>query len=83
MSRYSAHKSTLAITLMLLFAPVGRAFADDCTTDPTIPCVVSGTNPDPQVVSGTGSDSPTAPHPKPAPQIVIGDLALIALLQMT
>ena len=83
MSKYSARKSTLAITLMLLLAPVGRAFADDCTTDPTIPCVVGGGSPEPQVVSGTGSDSPTVPQPKSAPQIVIGDLALIAVLQMT
>jgi hypothetical protein len=82
MSRYSARKSTLAITLMLLVAPAGRAFADDCTTNPTIPCVVGGGSPEPQVVS-TGSDSPTVPQPKPAPQIVIGDLALIAVLQMT
>ena len=83
MSRYSARKSTLAIALMLLAAPAGRAFADVCTTNPTVPCVVGGGSPEPQVVSGTGSGSPAAPDPKPTPQIVIGDLALIAVLQMT
>jgi hypothetical protein len=82
MPRHIARRWTLALTLMLLIAPAGRAFADDCTTDPNSSCVVTGTNPDPQVNSGAAPVPKRGTLPTPAPQIVIGDLSLIAMLAM-
>src|ERR1700728_1447951 len=69
-----ARKVTFALTLMLLIAPAGRAFADDCTTSP---CVVGGTSPDPQVVGGTSPDPSVVNGAQPGTSIVIGDSSLI------
>ena len=69
MTRYANRKFTIALTLMLLTASAGRAFAQsDCTTDPSS-CVVTGTDPEPQVVT----------HTNPAPGIVVGNLILIIM----
>jgi hypothetical protein len=75
-------KFAFALTLMLLAASAGRAFADDCTTNPNIPCVVGGSSPDPQVVGGGNPDPQVVTGTQPGPQIVMGDLRLINLLQM-
>jgi hypothetical protein len=82
MSSHIARKFTFALTLMLLIAPAGRAFADDCTTDPNIPCVVGGSSPDPQVVGGSSPDPQVVTGTQSGPQIIMGDLRLINLLQM-
>ena len=82
MSRYVARKFTLALSLLLLIAPATRAFAYDCPPNPAIPCVVGGGNPDPQVVVSPLPSSPVVTGAKSSPQIVLGDLRLIAVLEM-
>jgi hypothetical protein len=51
MLKNAARNFTLALTLVVLTAPVGRAFAQSATAPPSSPGVVTGTNPEPQ---GTG-----------------------------
>jgi hypothetical protein len=80
MSKNIARKLSLALTLLLLTASTGRAFAQTdvpCSTDPNAdpntPCVVTSGDPEPQVV--TSGD--------PEPQIVVGNLTLIKLLHLS
>jgi hypothetical protein len=50
MIRNASHKFALAVTLIVLTAPTGRAIAQSSTTTapPTNPSVVTGTDPEPQ-----------------------------------
>jgi len=70
MSKHIVRKTTLALTLMLPVLMTGRAFADSDCGDAA--CIVNGTSPQPQVVSGDASTS----------AIVYSELALIVALGM-
>jgi hypothetical protein len=49
MTKQTARKLTLALTLAALMAPAGMAFAQSTTEPPTpTPLSVTGTNPEPQ-----------------------------------
>ena len=50
MIRNASRKFALAITLLALAAPIGRAVAQSSSTPPTPtdPSVITGTNPEPQ-----------------------------------
>ena len=50
MIRNASRKFVLAMTLLVLAAPIGRAVAQSSTTTPppTSPSVVTGTDPEPQ-----------------------------------
>ncbi|MFC5862199.1 hypothetical protein ACFPT7_07835 [Acidicapsa dinghuensis] len=50
MIRNASRKFALAMTLLVLAAPIGRAVAQSSTTQPapTDPSVITGTNPEPQ-----------------------------------
>jgi len=47
MIKHAAHNLVLALTLLALTAPAGRAFAQSTTTTPP-PSSVGGTDPEPQ-----------------------------------
>ena len=47
MIKHAAHNLVLALTLLALTVPAGRAFAQSTTTTPT-PSSVGGTDPEPQ-----------------------------------
>jgi hypothetical protein len=65
----NVRKSVLALILLALVMPIGRAFAQS-TTKPTASApVVGGTDPEPQVVGGTD----------PEPQINTMQMVLILL----
>lgn len=48
MIRNASRKFALAITLLALAAPIGRAVAQSSTPTSTDPSVITGTNPEPQ-----------------------------------
>ena len=54
MIKHAAHNLVLALTLLALTVPAGRAFAQSTTTTPT-PAGIGGTDPPPPGVGGADS----------------------------
>jgi hypothetical protein len=67
MVKHVAHKLVLALTILALTLPVGRAFAQSAT-----PSTVTGTDPEPQTVTGTDPEPQTVTGTDPEPQTVTG-----------
>jgi hypothetical protein len=76
MIKHAAHNLVLALTLLALTVPAGRAFAQSTPATPTgltpTPSSVGGTDPEPQSVGGTD----------PEPQSTI-EMIILQILQIS
>jgi len=79
MIKHAAHNLVLALTLLALTAPAGRAFAQSTTTTQT-PSSVTGTDPNPQGITGTDPEPQGVTGTDPEPQSMI-EMIILQILE--